>query len=638
MHRRIASACLLLTACGSEPTEPTRSFEEACASVPGCEAPAEAIEGPPMAIWRVLVLRGPGGALSIREVEEIDVPALLGPPQGALFGTHGLAALDEAGAPLELQLLRFADTLVLEEGDLEYESIDLSNATTSAVGYLRVHAEVRSLAVVEPDGTVVSSSPAPAPGQARKSLSSPPGALTPAAPLSGCSHVMLLEGLDDIAWYPHDYPLREVTPTQRALIRSAFNQMTPMHCAGVSRVALVDMGESNARVGGSVTRVRGGYTGDLVLINATLDVDEVRFDENALTQLPFARALFQHTVVHESAHATTFLLDALAEASEFEGEWTPTGRARGLELIDRTRLRGGFTPLWERVHTSFIARGWAEPYYDLGLATLNDAIRQRYRGATPAQLAEAGMMSAYAGASLIEDIAETATWPILGAIYAQAEAQEGPAPLKNDFGCLAMQAYREPNVPTRLAAIFTKLTFLRDAGIVSETNHARCIGDQLGLPDQPPGIVVYQDGEVQRQFTSGPTAGIGTRDGRYVFTMEVGGTAEFGGEEYGAVLDLELDLGPTTDANQRLIPLERVSWPRGSFVISPATRHAFRLRMVDAPAGNFDVTDGFALVPEATNQRIAGSVVVTEAFRFQAPIPVPQNFDPPVQFRFLLSK
>jgi hypothetical protein len=167
--------------------------------------------------------------------------------------------------------------------------------------------------------------------------------------------------------------------------------------------------------------------------------------------------------------------------------------------------------------------------------------------------------------------------------------------------------------------------------MVTDDDFMQCIGDSIGLPHDTEGISIYEDGVLQRQFTDATSAGIGTLDGRYVFTLTAAGGAEFGGETYPAELTLQLDLADGS------LELEKVSWPRGLYAINPVQPHEFRLRLDGAPAGNFDVTDGFVLVARATNDRIVGSVFVREAFRYMAPVPVPQTFDPPLQFRFLMS-
>jgi hypothetical protein len=252
---------------------------------------------------------------------------------------------------------------------------------------------------------------------------------------------------------------------------------------------------------------------------------------------------------------------------------------------------------------------------------------------TPEQLAEAGFMSVYAAVNHREDIAETATWPIVGPDYRDAGLPDGPAPLTNDFACVAMQTYGERNVPQRLAAVYAKLSFLHALGMLTTDVFDRCTGDHTGLPNEHEGIAIYEEGALQNVFGTDPTAAIGTLDGDYVFTLSAGGMAEFMDTTHGATLTLRLSLGPAADR-----PVEQVSWPRGLYSLAIGQPNHFELRMPDAPSADFNVTDGFVLVAAASNDRIVGSVFATEAFRPHAPVPVPQTFDPPLQFRFMLTR
>lgn len=636
--RAAAALGLVLASCGGtdEPELPA-NFDEACGAVDGCESPAVAVSGPSEAIWRVLVVRDADGTLHVGEVQEIDVPSEIGPPQGPLEGDTAIATLDASGAPLELMLLSFPATVLVEGADPLSEREEMAlDGPTSTVSYLRVDAAADRLAVVQPDGTVIDSIAAPAPGEARMEPAGTSGratgALVQASESSACAHVILLEGPRDVLWYPENlrepFPLEEeVTPTQRAVVQAALGRVTATHCAGVGRIAFARFSEP--RTGGMVVSATGAHSGDVVLINSALDVDGRSFDEVSL-QDPETQALLTHTVIHESAHATTYLLNGAAGLPRFNGAWAPTMRNLALDTVDNVRLRGGFSREWARMHDSFIALGWSSSYFRWPIA---DVQKASLKASTPDELAADGFMSAYGGTNELEDIAETATWPITGPIFREAGVPIGPLPETNDYGCIAMRDHDAASVPASLASVYTKVSFLRGLGMLPQDAFDHCIGDHTGLPADREGFSVYQDGELQRVFGTGPTGVIGTMDGRYVFVMDASGTAEFGGSTYDASLELRIDLGPS-DADH---PVEKVSWPRGAYTLAPGHPNYFELRMPDAPAGDFDVIDGFVLVAEASNERIVGSVFAREAFRPHAPVPVPQTFDPPLQFRFLLS-
>ena len=634
------SIVLAVASCGGddEPSAPA-TFEEACGAVEGCGTPVRAVPGPTEAIFRVLVERDAGGALSIAAIQEIDVPAAIGPPQGPLDGDHALAALDAAGMPLEVAPLRFPDTLLVEGADpLAYREEMALDGPMSTVAYLRVDPAAESIAVVQPDGTVLHSMPAPVPGEARMEASGTSGRasepLVQPSVSSACAHVILLEGPSDALWYPPSLdaqlPLEEtVGPMQRAVVQAALGRLTPMHCAGVGRIAFVRF--PDPRGGGMVRTGIGGYTGDFILINSALDLDGRSFHDASLAAFPEMQALLTHTVIHEAAHTTTYMLNYAAGIPKFSGVWAPTMRNLALDTVDNVRVRVGFSREWARMHQSFIDLGWSEPYI---LDPIGSTDKDELEAKTPEELAAAGFMSTYAGSNPGDDIAETATWPLTAEVFREAGVGLGPFPNTNDYACIAMQSHGSMDVPAALASVYTKVSFLRGLGMLPDDAFAHCVGDSTGLPYDHEGFAIYEEGALQRVFGTAPEASIGTLDGRYLFVMYASGTAEFGDATYDASLELRIDLGPS-DAEH---PLENVSWPRGVYTLAPGHPNHFWLRMPDAPAGDFDVIDGFVLVAEASHDRIVGSVVAREAFRPHAPVPVPQTFDPPLQFRFLLTR
>jgi hypothetical protein len=77
---------------------------------------------------------------------------------------------------------------------------------------------------------------------------------------------------------------------------------------------------------------------------------------------------------------------------------------------------------------------------------------------------------------------------------------------------------------------------------------------------------------------------------------------------------------------------------RGVYELGLTGDNNFTIRLDGAKAGNFDAMDGFVVVAEASNERIAGSIVLQRVFRLQAPMPVPEKYDPPLIVRFLIDK
>ncbi|RLB52361.1 MAG: hypothetical protein DRJ42_15055 [Deltaproteobacteria bacterium] len=624
---------------GEEPIETPATRADACVAVGGCETPVHVETGPRQSIFRVLVVRDPSGAVRIEEVQEVEVSARVGAPEGPLAGTHGLAALDAAGAPVEFQYLRFADTLFIEPLEFHEATVeeDLTGGEVSTVGYVTLGSTVVELAIVDSTGTIVDRRPAPAPGDALArddGVGASREAVVRPSSASACSHVVLLEGGVDEIWYPaalrSRLRLTPLSPTQYAVVRSALGRMTPLHCAGISRMAFASFPDTG--VAGVVT----AHAGDLVILNTDVEFGDpgegLGFDEFSL-QGAGQQARLMHVIFHEGGHAAEFLLDSVTDFESFPGEWEPRQGNLAEQTIDRVRLRGGFAPAWRAVHGSFFEQGWTGSYLTPPFSALQ---RMEIRSLTPEGLAEYGVISQYATKQHHEDIADTVAYPLSAPIMRAAGLPDGPSPQVNDYGCIAMRAHAERSVPQSLAAVFTKLAFVRDLGLITDEDFESCAGTMIGIPSEVEGITVLADGEVQRVFASGPEAVIGTLDGRYVFEFTVGGTAEFSGMDYGATLKLIIDLAPTGTGSGPT-PLEHVSWPRGLYSLAIGQPHRFELRMPDAPAGNFNVTDGFVLITEASNDRIVGSVFAREAFRPNAPIPVPQVFDPPLNFRFTIT-
>ena len=75
---------------------------------------------------------------------------------------------------------------------------------------------------------------------------------------------------------------------------------------------------------------------------------------------------------------------------------------------------------------------------------------------------------------------------------------------------------------------------------------------------------------------------------------------------------------------------ELLRQPQSDHCPAPFRNH----RADDGP----DAGDGFVLVAESSGKRIAGSVVLRKVMRLQAPLPVPERYDPPLVVRFMIDK
>ena len=117
-----------------------------------------------------------------------------------------------------------------------------------------------------------------------------------------------------------------------------------------------------------------------------------------------------------------------------------------------------------------------------------------------------------------------------------------------------------------------------------------------------------------------------------MFELEANGEAGFGDGTYPAKLKSRLALSLPTEE------FEKVYWPRGMYELGLVGSNNLTLRLDGAKAGNFDVMDGFVLVAEASRERIVGSIAVQRVMRLQAPLPVPEVYNPPLVLRFRIDR
>jgi hypothetical protein len=655
----LPAAALLLAGCS--PGTPTRDpgpkaeeVEAACALVPGCQEPR--VTSPPAreSVWRVELIRTASGGVRMGRVERLEVVEGTGVPLGATAGSHLLLGLDGEGEPVDGQFVRFPRFLRVEGEDWAGpDSVSLAGREVRVVGYVRALPSIRRLAVLDEGGGEVASGAPPRAGREAASgsggrptgevlqaglgifpLPRPEGAFAGLAPSLGaqessppftppphCAHVMLLEGEADRDWaegmaYEDEVALVVPGPTQRAVLQGALGLMSPLLCHGISRVAF-GIVESRPGLRGAVNTAGAG---DMFILQAS-----AVYGEEALAASEERRLNLMRTVIHEAAHATETLLNAEgARPGRFAGEWVPPSRALAAETLDRVRVRKSLQAEWKRVHLSFQQQGWASPYP--GGEEEKESLKER----PSREVARSGFMSRYGGVSYAEDIAEIVSWAYMAPHFRAAGIPDGIRQTE-DFGCQEMRTHGERNLPSRFAAIYTKLLFLQDLGMVMPEDVALCKG-AVGLPLEAQGFDVWEGGEHRMSFDRNVEARIGNTRGRYVYEMKAEGRVSYRNETHPSTARLLLDLDPTST------PLEEVAWPRGVYPLGVLGHNGFQLRLDGAAAGNFDVHDGFALVAEASSQRIAGSVFIRIGFRLSAPMPVPQTFDPPLAVRFLMEK
>jgi hypothetical protein len=642
-------AILLASGCSSETKQgdtgwfteaaDRKAYEEACAEVTGCEEPRFAAPGRAESIWRVVVARSGSGEIRIGRIESIEVPEGDGVPVGQTSGTHALIGLDAAGKAVDGQPIHFPETMRIEyaEASRPVDRIDLSDRDVDVIAYVRALPSIERLVIQDESGAEVASAPAEALVAAHMAVSPIRSAGLPAPTLAErrrpwqglppyCSHVILLQGEADRRLAAnitfHDQvELIKPGPWQIATAQGALARMTPLLCQSIARIAFGRVPSEPTKEGA----VNSAGAGDMMLIN----VSAKGYSESELKELRSNRLFMQRTITHEAGHtAETLLTSEGARAGNYGGAWGLPPRTLVGKTIGRVRLEKGLKDEWLRMHESFVDQGWAASY-----PSGKGGVKERDNW-SPKQVAHGGFMSQYGSKAWWDDIAEfVAHSYVAPELTAGIRGAGRPEDLRQDFACREMQSHDEKNVPARLAAAYTKLLFLKDLGLVTQQDVTACTGPNLGLSTPEPGFQFWQGTMRLRSFRNGLKAGIGTKaGGKKVFTMSGEGEANFGDSPYPARIDLQLDLGGRFDT------LDEVSWPRGVYQLGLTGDNNLRLRLDGAKAGNFDAMRGFVLVSESSNERISGSIFLTQAFRLHAPLPVPQVFDPPLTIRFLIER
>ncbi len=597
----------MLLACGGDPDpgpEEYATFGEACAAIPGCgDAPVD-LAGPREALYRVLVTKGADGSYSITNVERIDVLTAVGINPGPARGEVGLVGRDAAGEPMDGQLLAFPTVRSFGyDAAIPYHEEVVIEGATSMVGYVRADEAVADIAVVDADGTELASAPLPPPDMGGGSSS---GLTAPAY----CSHIQLITEGDDPALIGEaleGIQLARSNTTYRALVEAAIGRMPPLLCKGVSRIALVQEGSP-----GLVTASEG----DLMRINVT------EFLLGTVT----GKLNFQSTVIHEATHATSFLLSAegsIARDSSADSPlWSSSGqRESALTTIRDVRLEKGLIPEWGRMHQSFVDQGWAADYPSRleRLATrLLDEQQEALERGTDQEVAEWGVMSRYGATRLTEDIAEMVSEAIMSEAY-EAAGSSGA----DDVACRIMRGHTGTGVPARYSALYTKLHFLKDLGLLTEEQVDRCTG-MVQLEGTPPGFTFRREGSPPNEYTSGVDVALGIRGDYWVFQITASGMLTFGDMTYPATARLSVTVDPTS------VPERLVSLPRGVYVLD-LDNYAVTIEADGAP--NFSLDVGYILVSESSVDGVAGSVYATGGTRFSVP-PVDEVFDPPYVVNF----
>jgi hypothetical protein len=462
---------------------------------------------------------------------------------------------------------------------------------------------------------------------------------------SGNCTVRLLHPGDE-SELPARYEGKIVNPVSkhRLVVKEALALMPPLTCAAVQRLAFVRTIRGHAGEEGWVSN----DTPDLVNINVDV-IDPLRRAGDDFGAYWTVKPM--QAVLHESTHAADFLLHAhgaktgvlgtLAGTEYYKDsittpnpnleQWSANAQRLAKQSVEANRLGGSLRAEWGRIQNAFQAFGLGGAYRGPRQADETDDY---------AQLVKDGFTSRYGATSVGEDIAEFAGWMLAAPLMEREwDGKAMPPKAIDDHACKSMSAYGKEAVPSNLALLFTKANLLLSAGFVTQGAYDRCVG-RLKLLNHDQGIYVWDhvgdpsvgDWEFKRSFTTDTRASIGAYEklDQYVFDMSAWGNAEFGGKTYPTVIELRVAIAPLDK------DIKTVSWPRGIYDLH-ALGNRFSVSVPDAPAGTFFSTQGLLLIGYATGKRIDGSLILQQAIRPHAPLPVPQT-GLPQKFTIALRK
>jgi hypothetical protein len=507
-----------------------------------------------------------------------------------------------------------------------------------------------------------------------------------------CSHIRIIDGTDNTLKekvHP-DYRdlLQTPKPYQRKLVILALNELPEFVCKSVAGIAFYNpIGTEHEKKSPSVKTEFPDVINLNVAIQAIwaegsiMPVEEFYPRDQFFYQLrvnydswPDAMA----TVIHEAGHCATLLLESQTEQKngeivEVPTPWPEELLARARKIIenlsysphglakkgDAVGLQRSLLGEWKRVHNSFADERLAEKYAD------------DERPSDRTLPSGKGFLSYYAHRNVVEDITESLSVftinnsTITSGKYADELIYHGAKGTKNAEGvksepelvtpfyhrdtyravtptmqnwqvpCGAMQNRQEVGVPQDWAAIYTKMMFLIDLGLIDQEMYDKC----AGFNDRPKlrpnydktengwhrvGDVPYSHNKIYPGFptdTSKPQ----------IFTILGEGVLKTDdGKSYDQVMKL-LFLSTKKPALPRGLyrfgfgPLQSCLKAAPFFRVLSTNEHAaFELEVAEARSKGFCATDGYVWVARSSMYFIEAKMVINKAVKHVGLFPIPE--------------
>ena len=450
---------------------------------------------------------------------------------------------------------------------------------------------------------------------------------------ANCPHVRILTK-EDAALVEEQFRgaiKGDVGVNQREALQIALDALPPLVCRSVQKVVFLNAvlpssGEALAWVGKSRP--------DLINISAVsgnasetrLEVRDLANNEAGDVRASLVKVWPEviHSIIHEAYHCAAHLMESFGP--DYEGPpnvWPADTRQTAEKFVDDARLRDGFRSEWERLNSEFA---------DIGYGTGYDRGRKGRLQAPPL-----GFMTVYGGATVGEDIAEAASWVIAKPLMSRQYKGVTPNVAEWQYACSKLEAYKGIGVPTELAALYTKLSFLRDIGFISDDDILGCMGSgSVGLigNGEIDGIRFFEY-KTWRHLSSYDTDLKATRTGD-MFGVSAWSQITVAGKSYRALVEIDFRVGETKlPRGIYKISLCNVLLPVGQVPFT--SRVLFRRRVEGNNSQSICASQAQVLVTRATESHIEGSVFLEKAWKFSTP-PVPEVSGFPVHVIFSIKR
>jgi hypothetical protein len=454
---------------------------------------------------------------------------------------------------------------------------------------------------------------------------------------SKCPHVRILtRGDRDLVEPPYDAAIINPRVKQKKALAEALDSLPPVVCQSVQMVVflnatLASAPEALAWVGKSrpslinISAVQGGAS-EARLTFDLRDIEAMSPENNAARKASMVKVWPEvvHSIIHEAYHSATHLIDSFSpDAAELAAghDWPAEARQFAEPFVEKARVRGGFRAEWARMN---------EEFEDENLSGEYDGARVGRAEAPPI-----GFMTIYAGKSPGEDIAETASWAIAQPIL--RASVEGAVPDISEWriACTDMQAHDEENIPSKFAALYTKLNFLRDVGFITNESLDECAGPvRLEGADGSNGFhyFSYQSGAPLTSYTTD----FSIQREPDALHISAWGNLQMQNESRSAVTKLQIWVDdPALPRGLYAIGQCNDFVPRiAASIVAPAM---FRRDVMDIRSQSICAYQAMVLVTSATTDQIEGVVVLQKAWKFSAP-PVPEVGGFPVRVVFVFRR